>query len=396
MSANLDLTKEAFLPEDIQFPQPLLANLAEPAAIFLTGATGFLGAYLLDELLRKTTAKIYCLMRCEGDAEAGKQRLKQHLQSYSVWQEAFSERIIPVLGDLAQPLFGLSNQQFNALAEQIEVIYHNGAWVNAIYPYAALKNTNVGGTLETLRLAGFIRTKPVHFISTVAVFFSDFYNTLERTILETDNAHPDLKGGYKQSKWVAENLIFHAQQRGLPANIYRTARIMGHSKTGISRNFNDFLISLIKVCIQLKKFPDLDSSLYLVPVDFAAQSVICLSQQPQSIGKTFHIFNPHPIAWNDFFQEIKALGYALEKVSWTQWRAEVQQAASENKKDKVFASLRGILTSTSPMLNIKPAFDMSQTLAGLANTSIQCPAVESELVSKWICYFQTCGFLPKP
>lgn len=395
MTSSIDLKTEAVLESDIQFPHPVSGNPSEPEAVFLTGATGFFGAYLLDELLHKTKAKIYCLLRCENNDESGKQRLKEHLQSYLLWQEDFAARIIPVSGDLSLPLFGLSNQQFQELAEQIEVIYHNGAWVNAIYPYSALKPTNVGGTIETLRLAGLARTKPVHFISTVAVFFSAFYNEIGRTVLETDLPDPCLKGGYKQSKWVAENLIITAQQRGLPASIYRTSRIMGHSQTGITRNFNDLLISMIKVCIQLEQFPDLESSLALVPVDYAAQSLIYLSRQEKLIGSTFHIFNPNQIAWGDFFQEIINLGYPLEKVSTADWQAEIQRYAGENKKDKLYTSLRFVLNSAAALMSIKPEFDMSQTLNGLSGTGIECPPVDKALVSVWLAYFQDCGYIPK-
>lgn len=393
MPASIDLTAEAVLESAIQFPHPVSGNPSEPEAVFLTGATGFFGAYLLDELLHQTKAKIYCLMRCDGNDESGKQRLKEHLQTYALWQENFAARIIPVSGDLSLPLFGLSIDKFNELAKQIEVIYHNGAWVNAIYPYASLKATNVGGTIEALRLAGLHRTKPLHFVSTAAVFFSDFYNNIGRTILETDLPDPNLKGGYKQSKWVAENLILNARQRGLPATIYRTARIMGHSKTGISRNFTDFLISMIKACIQLQKFPDLKSSLSLIPADFAAQSLLYLSRQAQSIGKEFHIFNPQTIAWEDFFQQIAGLGYPLEKVSATDWRMEIQRYANENNKDKLYTNLRFILNSSTALMSIKPEFDMSQTLAGLSNTHISCPLVNEQLISTWLTYFQDCGYI---
>ncbi len=81
----------------------LLNYVTEPTKIFLTGATGFVGAFLLDELLRQTQADIYCLVR-STDAESGKQRLQNHLESYLLWNESFSDRIIPVVGDLSQPL----------------------------------------------------------------------------------------------------------------------------------------------------------------------------------------------------------------------------------------------------------------------------------------------------
>ncbi|TGU59995.1 hypothetical protein EN829_068110, partial [Mesorhizobium sp. M00.F.Ca.ET.186.01.1.1] len=95
------------------------------------------------------------------------------LQLYELWDEAQAHRIIPVIGDLAQPRLGLSAGQFERLAETVDVIYHNGALVNFVYPYAALKKANVIGTEEILRLAAVKKTKPVHFVSTIFTFASE-------------------------------------------------------------------------------------------------------------------------------------------------------------------------------------------------------------------------------
>ncbi|MBC1258931.1 SDR family oxidoreductase, partial [Trichormus variabilis] len=83
---------------------------------------GFLGAFLLDELLQQTQADIYCLVRA-ANAEEGKQKIQHTLESYLIWNESHSSRIIPVVGDLSQPLLGLSQAQFTALARKLDVIY---------------------------------------------------------------------------------------------------------------------------------------------------------------------------------------------------------------------------------------------------------------------------------
>ncbi|RQH19830.1 SDR family oxidoreductase, partial [Okeania hirsuta] len=140
-------------------------NIVEPQNILLTGATGFVGTYLLDELLQKTSANIYCLIRA-NDTDLAKQKLKDKLESYLLWnEEKFSSRVIPVVGDLSSKFFGLPTEEFSFLANQIDVIYHSGAWTNHLYPYTILKPTNVLGTQEVLRLASQTYVKPVHFIS---------------------------------------------------------------------------------------------------------------------------------------------------------------------------------------------------------------------------------------
>jgi thioester reductase-like protein len=394
MLTRLNLEEEAILEKNIQFKQPLSKNIYSPKAVFLTGTTGFLGGYLLHELLHNTTANIYCLIRCKNPQKLVQQRLKEHLHFYSLWDEKYSSRIIPVLGDLSQPQFGLSDEAFNTLALTINIIYHNGAWVNAMYPYSLLKKTNVGGTFEVLRLASLGQTKPLHFISTIAVFFNQPSQPPSPIILETQSPKSNLKGGYKQSKWVAERLILEAQTRGLPTCIYRLGRVMGDRKTGITQNLNDLLISMIKVCVLLKKYPDWNSDLSLIPVDYGAESIIHLSLQKQSSGKIFHILNPNSIQWVTFFEAIKQLGYPLERVNHQQWKGAVQDYRHQNKDPKLAAILRFVLNASTAMKQNNLNFDTRQTLAGLKNTHINCPIVETQLISTWISYLQQCGKIP--
>ena len=396
MIKHLNLKEEAILEKNIQFQQPLSKNIYQPNAIFLTGSTGFFGAYLLHELLHKTKATIYCLIRSKNKQESTQERLEAHLRFYSLWKEEFSSRIIPVLGDLSQSQLGLSNVDFNKLALTIDVIYHNGAWVNAIYPYSLLKKTNVDGTLEVIRLASLGQTKPLHFISTIAVFFNKNNQTHSQTILETQVPDANLKGGYKQSKWVAEKLIIEAQKRGLPGGIYRLGRVMGHSKTGITQNLNDLLISMIKICILLGKYPNWHTMLSLIPVDYGAESITHLSLQKQSIGKAFHILNPNSIPWGTFFEEIRQLGYPLEKVSYQEWKIAIQSYTEKNKDIKLAPILRFVLNSSTAMSQNDLDFNMTQTLAGLIEANINCQKIEHQLILTWLSYLQQCGHIPLP
>jgi hypothetical protein len=124
-SANeleIDLNCEAVLDSTI-FPEyPVDSFVTEPTSIFLTGATGFLGAFLLQELLLQTQGNIYCLVR-SADADSGKIRIQKNLESYGIWNQDFSTRIIPVVGDLSQPLLGLSSEEFKKMSSLIDVIY---------------------------------------------------------------------------------------------------------------------------------------------------------------------------------------------------------------------------------------------------------------------------------
>jgi len=116
------------------------------------------------------------------------------------------------------------------LASELDLIYHSGAFVNLIYPYTALRATNVLGTQEVLRLATQVKVTPVHFISTrcisiIALFGNEVIP--EQDALEHSEG---LYDGYAQSKWVAEKLMMTARSRGIPVCIYRLGMITGIAK----------------------------------------------------------------------------------------------------------------------------------------------------------------------
>jgi len=380
-----DLKTEAILNPDISFDSPLKDNFDKPKSIFLTGATGFLGAYLLRELLDQTTANIYCLIRCHT-LETGKQRLKENLQSYQLWQQHFEARIIPMLGDLSQPLLGLSEKEFCQLASEIDVIYHNGSQNDPIPPYYQMKAVNVLGTQEILKLAGLRKTKPVHFISTLAIFFSQAHRQ-DTPIRETEfpRFSPNLNTGYKQSKWVAEELIHLAQKRGLPVSIYRPTRIMGDSKTGIYRKSNNLFFRFIQICIKLEKFPTFDVDINIIPIDYASKAIVYLSRQKQLLGKTFHLVNPESIPWQRLFELINACGYATEAVSDKNWLVMVENYLFERGGEKAVSSWFPIILKSAKMISqTKPRFDACQTMEGLASSSIVCHPLDLSLISTYL------------
>ncbi len=163
----VSLQEEARLsPDIIPTPHTKPLSLHEANAIFLTGATGFLGAFLLDELLRAThdRVKIHCLARVRSDDERdGLARIIDNLKHYDLWQESHAGRIVWVEGDLAQKNLVLDTCDFDRLATDIDFIFHCAAFVNYVYPYTILKPHTVDATQEVLRLASMPVRKPVYY-----------------------------------------------------------------------------------------------------------------------------------------------------------------------------------------------------------------------------------------
>ena len=388
-----DLEADAVLDTTITPRSPYIDFLESPQNIFLTGATGFLGAFLLHDLLKETEATIYCLVRASTLEEASS-KIHKNLQCYLLPTDTLKERVVPVLGDLSQPDFGLSQQQFQELATEIDLIYHNGAFVNLIYPYSALRAANVLGTQEILKLASLIKVKPVHFISTIDVFQTPYYAGMEVILEDDDLTHLEgLADGYAQSKWVGEKLVRAAQARGIPSAIYRPGMITGHSQTGASQT-DDLIGRLIRGLIQMGSAPNLNLKMSLTPVDYVSRSIVHLSLQSTSLGKAFHLVSPHAVSLSKVVHSIRAFGYAIEQTDYEQWQEQLLNVATcqENALSPLMFLFTEWVTGNSESYLetaalVSQSFDCQNTLAGLAKTDIVCPIVDSAVLNAYLSYF---------
>jgi thioester reductase-like protein len=341
------------------------------------------------------------LIRAENESIALR-RLISHLESYGLWRAGYAPRVVPVVGDLAEPRFGLGRERYEELADAVDVIFHSAGWINMFYPYSRLKPTNVNGVLEALRFAAHGQTKPFHFVSSVAIFYSDVYPS-GRVLTESalPEYHASLKGGYGKSKWVADRLVAAAQKRGLPASIYRPIRIMGHSRSGALNDTTEILPQLLKACIKMGRYPAWNIEVTLVPVDYISRSMVHLAKSSANWGKAFHFFNRHPIRWRDLMEIFVEHGYPMTEMPCDQWRQELKSHAtsthSGNQEDKqLYSKLMLALVMPHYLFYQRPPFDTGNIDEALRDSDIFCPPVDESLIARYISYWQASGFLPAP
>ncbi|MFH9611115.1 amino acid adenylation domain-containing protein [Streptomyces sp. NPDC017448] len=310
------------------------APVGPDAPVLLTGATGFVGVFLLRELLDRTRGTVRCLVRA-GDGAEGVRRIRAAMERLGVPDAEVAERVEAVPGDLARPRFGLTAEAFDALGEGVAAIYHNGAAVNAVYPYAALRAANVLGTRELLGLAARHRT-PFHHVSTMSVF-SVAQGELGTVTEETPTDDLDgITDGYSQSKWAADALVRQAAGRGLPATVHRLGTISWHTRTGAA-NPEDVVCRTIDACTHIGAIPIAELELDLTPVDHAAAAIVALgrdAEQRAAAGaasgeaEVFHIISGRPARWADMAQWLSEhTGSPVESLPYLTWRARIVSAA---------------------------------------------------------------------
>jgi L-aminoadipate-semialdehyde dehydrogenase len=215
--------------------------------VFLTGATGFLGAFILQDLLarKSPTVKVIALVRAK-DGEAALTRVTEICQAYGiwdVWSSNWKSRLECLPGDLEKPHFGLSPETWNRLADTVDVVIHNGALVHWVLPYSRLRGPNVLSTMTILSLCATGKAKQLGFVSSTSVLDNEHYiKVSEKSIAEggagvseADDLEGSRKGlgsGYGQSKWAAEYLVRAAGKRGLKGCIIRPGYVTGDPEKG--------------------------------------------------------------------------------------------------------------------------------------------------------------------
>jgi len=398
-SARNQMLADSALPLEID---PGSARPPEIArSILLTGATGFLGAYMLRALLRETQAVVYCLSRpgVNGDSRT---RIRQALAFDGIRDASFDSRIRFVLGNIQEPRLGLSTAQFDELGRDIDAVYHCAAAVNWVHSYAGLRDANVLGTRELLRLACQHKRKPFHFVSSVGVCYS---SAGPGEVSECHDMLPYLDGihlGYAQSKCVAETLVRRASERGLPAAIYRPTLISGDGQSGVS-NTDDILSRLIKGCIQMRCAPDLDWILDCCPVDHVADAIVGLSRNGVDSLRVFHLVNPVPRHWRESILWMNLYGYPIRLVPYRSWLARL--AAESDTPAHPLYPLRLFFLSrpagagglTLPELyeeGRKSRLRCEDTRSELASKALACPPLNSRLLDRYFTSFIDRGFLP--
>ncbi|RYP63027.1 hypothetical protein DL770_009479 [Monosporascus sp. CRB-9-2] len=316
-----------------------------PKSVFLTGATGFVGAFILYELLKQGIST-HCLVRADC-VEKARQRVVSALEDYGLWEPNFASLINPTVGDMAQPLLGLAEEVFDNLANRVDAICHSGALVDWMRPLEDYIGPNVVSTHEILRLASRGCAKAVHLVSTIS--------TLPKH-MGLDLTEGNQEYGYGTSKYIAERMVAAARWRGARASVYRLPYVTASTTTGyFRRDRGDFLHNLIVGSLEIGAFPSLDADMSAVlPIDYLSKTIVdVMTQNVHRMGRDFDFLNTRAPTCDDFFKLIGAVSGGKEIVTFSTWK--------QRALDYVAAH------PTSPLARITSVFDSytDETAAGM-------------------------------
>ena len=300
--------------------------------VLLTGATGFVGRFLLRELLSQNDRLVvHCLVRAD-DAEHGLERIRAALRQAEIWDEAFASRIRAVVGDLRPARFGLSTADFDVLCRQIDAVYHLAADVTLIASYASIRETNVVSLHNVIELCVRIRYKHFFYTSTMGVFaeyFCDFSNEFMHGRIE-HQMQPDLGsmkkmfpiglGGYPWTKLCAEQGVLFAHAAGLPVAIFRLPHT-AMASTGFMLA-KDIGTRIFFAATQVEMAPaGFSVHRHREPVDTLTELCVAISTNPNRRFTVYHCCDPQP-PYEDF--NSADFGFYWREVSYDTFRRACQ------------------------------------------------------------------------
>lgn len=384
----IDLQREAVLGPINHSPLSK-PQYGREQAILLTGATGFVGRFLLWQLLQDTQATIYCLVRGRTQVEADR-RLRITLGKWDLWSEKAEHRMIPVSGDLRLERLGLDKSTYELLCDRVDTIYHCGTSMNHLETYAMAKAANVDSARELLTIATTHKLKRINFISTLGVFRTTGGSS-KRVVNEDtpiDEERYPSSMGYAGSKWVAEKIFMLASKRGIPCNIFRVGLVWADSEQGrydeLQRGYRILKSSLL-AGVGIENF---HFEMPPTPVDYVARAIVHLASRHPDGQRIFHISASRQAprgtfeSWNDVAAE------PLELVSFYAWTQRIKQLHQAGNSLPIVPLIeysflmdeKTFLEQRQAMADGRVVFSCDRTHMELEEAGIIAPVLDGRLV----------------
>jgi amino acid adenylation domain-containing protein/thioester reductase-like protein len=322
----IDLVKESEVNIDYTGLASLQKYNQNPEHILLTGATGFVGVYVLHNLIQTTTAQIHCLIRSK-DNITGLERIRDKMVFFQLDDKNLEERVKIVYGDLAKEKMGISYILYKELLHKIDYIFHIGTHMDHHSSYHKLKKTNVDGNAELIKFAIKEKHKKIVYASTQP---QNEGNSSSKVIDETNSRSEETHlygSGYSGSKWVGEKVMLDSINHGVDTVIFRLGLVTGDNKTARIPT-EQWFPRLLKTCYNIGSYFD-EFHLPAIPVDFLSQSLVKLALTEGNL-RVFHLTSKQLVSLGEFFKNPTNTLKNLEKVTVSEWLTKLNNVDTED------------------------------------------------------------------
>ncbi|MDF7662503.1 thioester reductase domain-containing protein [Erwiniaceae bacterium L1_54_6] len=282
-----------------------------PKNVLLTGATGFIGIYLLRELLAQETLEVHCLVRSKDDQPA-ETRLWEQFRWYFPDDaiENVRKRVFVHDGDITAHHLNLNEQWYTLLSSRIDTVFHSAADVRLFAPLDELRLTNVEGTRNLIEFCQCGRSKRLHFVSTLSVagvnprpgesVFSEDDLTCGQSFLTP----------YERSKYEAEQVVRQFIFSGGKACIHRTGSVSADAVGTFQMNIDsNRVMQTICTYILAGVVPEREEDLLLCPVDSLVRSMVSLATSALPATSTFHLTPPRRFMHDELVPILRNIGF---------------------------------------------------------------------------------------
>lgn len=350
---------------------------------FVTGGTGFIGRYVLGRLLERK-GRIYVLVRPQS---------RERMDAVVERLGAPKGRIVQLTGDITEPNLGLSKTDRDKLRD-VDHFLHLGAIYDITASDQANRETNVGGTINAVRLANSLNKATFHHISSIAV--AGRYNGVFRE--DMFDAGQRLEFPYDRTKFEAEQIV--REELTGPWRVYRPAVVVGDSKTGaIDKIDGPYLVFkwLKRAANNLPAWlptPGITGGrANLVPVDFVAGAIDHLMHKEGLDNRAFHLVDPYPPTIGEaisvFARAAGAPAFSLRTANPL-----IQSApryllglSDMTPPSKLFSEelvkVLGLPRQFFDYLDNPTRFDCAETLAELDGSGLSVPPLERYAKTLW-------------
>lgn len=375
------------------------SSFEAPTAVLLTGATGYLGSYLLHELLVQSQAVIYCLVRSGG--ASGYARIVSSMEFFfgADIAKQMEGRVFAIEGDLEKPQLGLGGNERQQLIQSLDAIIHSAADVRHFGDEEQFAKTNIAGTLSLMELSQAAQKRVrFHHISTMGIPEDLALSGQWEQVVSQQKLAPDLRveNLYTNSKMEAEKALMLAAANGLDVTIYRAGNLSSHADTGLFQKNIDSnaFYRMLKAMLLLGKAPQVNWEMDFTPINYAGQSIIHLALRGDTSGQVFHICNPVTVSYTDWVEYIRESGYQIELLSpkaYTEWLFDDRYSKDSEGVKLAIAQLEGDGAKDSAYY-----YGCEATSRALQSSDIRCAEPDRKFIERMINYAVSIDYFPRP